>query len=513
MSNDAAGLRQKTRSGFLWAFAGAGAQNILQFVVLLVLARYLSADEFGVVNLSLIIVGFSALFSNMGAGPAIVQRYTLTSGHIKAAFIVSSVLGAAIGAVLWGLSDVLAHFFRMEELRSVVQIFALIFPLGGLTVVPEALLQREMRFKYLSALQVASYAAGYGVAGIGLAILDFGIWSLVGAHLVQTAIRTIGLWSAYPPLRLLRQPGRIGKRTVFELLRFGGGASLDQLGNYAALQGDNVLIGRWLGADALGIYGRAYQLAVLPATLLGQVLDKVLFSSMSKVQQDMAAFRASYVRNLAYVNEFVVPLTVYCIAFAPNIIEWVLGGAWSAAVRPFQILCLGMMFRTGYKVSNSAALALGLVYQRALRQWIYVALVIAGTLAGLRWGLPGAAFGVLAAIAIHYWNMMALCRRGLGLGWRELIRLHYPALAAAVWLGFGMWLGLMLLARIQAGSFLELVLGGGMLVSLYAALVWLVPEFMLGIDREGIKRTLTRITKFARAGNRGVQRAESGEQP
>lgn len=505
-------MRQKTRSGFLWAFAGSGAQNILQFAVLLVLARYLSADEFGLVNLSLIIVEFAALFSNMGAGPAIVQRYTLKNEHIRAAVLISSILGVAVGALLWAISGAIAHFFRMAELQIVVQIFALIFPLGSLTVVSEALLQREMRFKYLSALQVISYAVGYGVVGVGMAVMDFGIWALVSAHLVQTAIRTVALWIAYPPVRWLRRPEPVSKQAILELLRFGGGASLDQLGNYAALQGDKALIGRWLGADALGIYGRAYQLAVLPATLLGQVLDKVLFSSMSKVQHDAAVFRASYLTNLTYVNGFVIPVTVYCIALAPSIINVVLGGAWASVVWPFQILCLGMIFRTGYKVSNSAALALGLVYQRALRQWIYVVLVAAGALIGLQWGLPGAAFGVLAAIAIHHVNMMVLCMSHLGVGWREVLRIHSPVLIAAVWLGAGMWLSLLLFARIQVGSFVQLVLGGIIIVLLYAALVWLIPQQMLGIDRESIKRMLTRITKVARAGNRGIQRAEGGEQ-
>lgn len=420
-------LNRRTLSGMLWVLLGSGAQQAMQFVVLIALARLLRPQDFGLVNLALVVIGFSAIFVQMGIGTAIVQKQEVTRREQGIGFTLSFCVGIASGLAMWLAAPLVGELLHNEPLNPILRGLSVVFPLLGLSVVPEAMLQRELRFRLLVRSQMASYFIGYVLVGLGCAWYGLGVWSLVAAHLVQVTLRTALLLYVSPPRLLYAWRWREAR----QLLSFGGGSALDYLFNYAALQGDNVVVGRTLGASAVGIYGRAYQLAALPATLLGQVLDKVLFSAMSRSQDDRQHTVAAFRRSVSATAFAVIPLTAVCWVLAPELIRVLLGGGWEEAILPFQILTAGMFFRTGYKISNSFALAQGKVYQRALRQFVYMAAVLGGASFGVRFGVTGVAAAVLAAIALNYALMAQLALRTLRLGWRDFLLLHVPGLCMA----------------------------------------------------------------------------------
>ncbi|SFF25262.1 polysaccharide transporter, PST family [Paenibacillus algorifonticola] len=487
-----AGLTRRTRKGFLWAFTGTGLQNVIQMVVLVVLARFVGAEEFGLINLALVIVSFSTLFASIGVGPAIIQRKEIQTVDLQVSFFISSMLGVVVAATLWLSSDLLADFFKMPQLAAVLGILALVFPLNGVSIVSEALLQRELKFRQLSLSQIVSYTAGYGIVGITLGVYGYGIWALLTAHLVQTAIRFTMLIAAQPP-RFLREKTSGHVQAAKSLLKFGGGATIDSLSNYLAVQSDNLIIGRGLGAAALGLYGRAYQLAVLPATLLGQVLDKVLFSSMSKLQDDLQQLKASYIRSISYTSLLVAPISVICYLLASEIVAVVLGSGWTEVVIPFQILCIGMLFRTTYKISNSLVLARGYVYKRASRQVLYVLFVISGAVIGMRWGLSGAAYGVLIAISLHYFNMLYLCKTILSCTWRELGKAHLPALLGSAWMLIGLYAVTEAIRPLGWVSFVNLVVSGIFAIVWFAVVVLLFPKVMVHTSRTALRSKMQQV--------------------
>ena len=126
-------------------------------------------------------------------------------------------------------------------------------------------MQRQFRFRWLAVVQVVSYGVGFGIVGLGLALTGHGAWSLVAAQLTQSVVGCgISLW-----LQPHEKQPQVDLSAARELIRFGGGFTAARAGNYVATQGDNAVVGRWLGAEMLGLYGRAFQLVVMPATLLG----------------------------------------------------------------------------------------------------------------------------------------------------------------------------------------------------------------------------------------------------
>ena len=153
-------LTHRTVKGMAWTAFGSGAMAVLKILVLVLLTRLLSPADFGVVGAALIIITFSLTFSQLGLGPALVQRPVLEPGHISTAFFASTAFGFLVAAVVWLIAPLLAAFFRMEQLTLVVRWLAVVFPILGLTTVAENLIQRDLRFRLLANTDVIAYAVG-----------------------------------------------------------------------------------------------------------------------------------------------------------------------------------------------------------------------------------------------------------------------------------------------------------------------------------------------------------------
>ena len=215
-------LTNRTVYGFIWLFTGTNAQAVLQLVVMIILARLLTPVDFGVVGMAMVVVGFSQIFSQLGVGPAIVQIANLSKVHIKAGFTLSVMLSCFVGMIILLSAPLFARFFRMTDLQPVIQVLALVFPITGLSVIGEALLQRDMQFKKLAIINMTSYALGYGTVGVVFALSGWGVWSLVFAQIGQAAIKAI-------IILLLKQEavGFVIKSVELKrLLNFGTGLSL-----------------------------------------------------------------------------------------------------------------------------------------------------------------------------------------------------------------------------------------------------------------------------------------------
>ena len=426
MNNPKRRLSHQIFAGLLWTSWGKGARTVLQFVVLVLLARLMTPHEFGVIGAAMIIVGFSEIFTKIGLGPAIVQREVLESRHLKTATFVSLLMSILIAVVIWMLAPLIARFFDYEGMESVIEALTFLFPIKGFTLVADSLAQRNLNFKLLATSGTISLFIGYFFVGIGLALLGFGVWALVAAHLVTAVVRALPLLWQYPLSGI-----RPERKAFNELIYFGGGYTIARVANYGALELDYLVVGHFLGLTALGFYGRAYQLMSVPASALGQILDDVLFPSMSKIQNNQNRLGAIYLRGVSLIALVMLPISVVGFILAPEIVRAVLGWKWAAVVIPFRILLVGLLMRTSYKMSDSLTRAKGAVYNRAWRQVIYAALVFAGAIIGQEWGISGVAVGVLAAVTINFLLMAQMSLTLLNETWWNFIKAHgNPALLA-----------------------------------------------------------------------------------
>lgn len=487
-------LTHQTVAGMLWMIYGKVAFAILQLFILGVLARLLTPADFGVVSAAAVVIGFSAIVSQLGLGPALVQRPDLERRHIETAFTASVVLGLFLGALIYFGAPFAASFLHMPTVTPVLHVLAWVFPLQGLQTVASSLMSRELRFRWLANLDVITYAIGYGMVGVAGAVLGWGVWALVAAQMSQTLLKTAVLLTQHPP----HFAHSTDAQAFRELMYFGGGFTAARIANYIALNGDNMTVGRFLGPSALGYYGRAYSLMSAPAYGFGTVLDAVLFPAMAKVQDDPLRLSAAYRRGVALIALLVLMPSLVIILLAPEVIHVALGTRWTAVVVPFQILAIGMLFRTSYKMSDSITRSTGAVYRRAWRQALYAVLVVGGAWIGQHWGLAGVAWGTLAALTI---NFLMMAQLGLDVGhlsWGAFWRAHQPAVyltvacAPVIWGSAALlrqW-GLPPVAIVVAVSLLAV--GTALLLVVRAPTVFLGPDgqWMLETLRSFVRKVL-----------------------
>jgi PST family polysaccharide transporter len=479
-------LTHLTLDGMLWTGGGKATRALLQLVVLAVLSRLVSAVDFGVLSAALVVIGLSQIFARLGLGPALVQIPELEPRHLRAAFTLSVLTSFAWAGGLWLAAPAIAAFYRIDQVEPVLRALVWMFPLSGIAVVSGSLLQRELKFRWLAQREVASYLIGYGVVGIALAISGWGVWALVWGNLAQAAVNTLLLLLGRPPLFSL-WPDR---RSLSELTYFSGGFTIGRIANYLATQGDNLVTGRWLGAAALGIYGRAYQLMAVPSMLFGDVLDNVLFPSLARLQGQPARLGTAYVRGISLIALAMLPASAILVVLSPEFIRVVLGPRWDAVVAPFQILASCMLFRTSYKMSDSLSRATGSVYRRAWRQVVYATLVIVGAWIGHFWGVTGVAAAVSLALVVNFVSMAQLSLSVCGLTWGRFLRAHGPAFALAVICGLVAWGSVSLLRQAGLPAVVRLVVAGSLSVLTGLGLLRYRPEQFLGPEGTWMLQTL-----------------------
>ncbi|MCB9100071.1 MAG: lipopolysaccharide biosynthesis protein [Anaerolineales bacterium] len=471
-------LGSRTLNGLFWMFSGTIVQAVLRILILAILARLLTPQDYGLVGAALVVVNFSQIFSQFGMASALIQRPQLEERHLRTALTIFTISGLLIGGAIAVSAPLIASFFQMDNLTPILWVAALAFPLIGLIAAPTALLRRKLQFRLLAAINVVTYVGGYGVIGIILAWLGFGAWALVGASLAQSIINLIILLFVQP---YPKKP-QIDREAFRELVYFSGGFTLDDITNYIAVNGDNVIVGRGLGAEALGFYGRAYQLLVFPVSLFGNVIDQVLFPSMAKVQGNVDQLSLVYRRGMTLTALFYLPLSAAAIVLAPEIISVVLGSTWGEVVLPFQILAAGMLFRAS-KINNATvAKATGDVYKRAWRQGLYALFVLIGALVGQNWGITGVAIGVFIALAIYFTLMAQLTLSLLSMSWRDLLIICQPALLVTIITLAQIWLVSTVLRNLAMPP--VVVLLGSCLITGIGLLIlgYLNPQFLLGQD-------------------------------
>lgn len=428
-------LQRSALDGFLWLSAGNGVRAVLKIGVLAILGRLLTPADFGLVAAAAAVVWFTMVFSSLGVGPALVQRRELEPEHISTSFAFSLFLGITLGAAVALFAPAIARVFRLDGLAPVLRGIAIVFPISALSTVSYCLLQRQLRFRAIAGAELISYALGYGGVGVGMALLGYGVWALVGAEVAKEAVKTALLLVALPGSRRVS----FHPRAFMELLRFGSGYTAGGIATYIALEADSLVVARYLGASALGLYGRAYELMLVPAKALGEVLNKILFPALSRVQDDPGRLALGYRRALGVTALIVVPVSVGIFVLAPEIVVTLLGGQWLGAVAPLRILIVATYFQVGYMVGQSAANATGIVYGTAWRSAAYAVLVVVGAIVGQRWGIVGVAVGVAFAITVNFLLVAQLNARVTGLSSRDFVALHLPALSLAALTALVVW--------------------------------------------------------------------------
>ncbi len=421
-------LARRTITAAQWQTASSVVKGVLQFGVSVLLARLLTPTDFGLVALALVVVGFAQMVVDLGLGPAIVQHERLTDRHVRVSFTASTLIGLSVAVALLLAAPLFAPLLRSPSVPGVLRWLSLLFVFSGLGATARALLGRRLDFRGVFFTNLISYGVGYALVAVTLALLGFGVWSLVFGALVQA------LLDAAVSIGLVRHPLRplLAGREIRDLLGFGLGVIANRSVVYASMNGDNFVVGSWLGAHFLGLYSRAFQLMMLPLMHLGSITWSILFAAYSQLRADRDRARRAYLKGVQLTALVIAPLMAGMAVAGPHLIVGLYGPQWAAATLPFQILCGVGLFRGVYEMTGALTHAFGKVYAEFRRQALYAVLVVAAALVGSRWGIAGVAVGMAGAVMFMYFAMAQLGVRITGCRWREFFAAQAPGVALAL---------------------------------------------------------------------------------
>lgn len=380
------GLSTKVARGISWTLLGSWLGAAVQIGTTVVLARLLTPDDFGLMAMALTLTVLVSQFRQLGLSQAVVQRVDLRWDQVNALFWINAVAGVVLAALVAASGFPLAAFYSEPALIPICLVLGAGFIVSGLSVQHGALLNRTMQFRRI-ALRNLTAGVLSSAAAVAAALLGMGVWSLVVQNVSALVLATLLNWLAVPwrPAR----PRHL--RRALPLLTFGAHVSIATTFHTVSRQADNVIIGRFLDAGALGLYTRAYSLLMLPLTQLKTPVQAVMVPALAALQEDPVRYRHAYrvaISGLAHVG---MPVVVIMMTVAHELIDVMLGPQWSRAAGIFQLLALVGFIQL---VSTTT----GWIYTstgrgRAYASWALISSVVtvAGFAVGVRWGVEGVA--------------------------------------------------------------------------------------------------------------------------
>jgi PST family polysaccharide transporter len=408
-------LKKRTVRAGVFNVGAQAAKLMLQTATTMVLARLLSAEDFGLQGMALALTNFLLVFGGAGLGAATINRPEITQEQISTLFWINVALGAGLAGLTAVLAPTLATFYNEPRLHWIIVFLGLSFILSGLAAQHQALIQREMRFVTLAKIDLLSLAIS-SAASVLMALLGWRYWALVGMTLIGAVVRAVGVWCAIPWI-----PGPPRRRCgVLPMLHFGWLGICNNLIVFLAWNADNILLGRFWGAQALGLYGRAYQLATLPINQLNAATTSVAFSALSRIQDDPDRLARSFLRGYSLLLSLTVPITISCAIFAEELVYVVLGAKWMEAAPVFRLLApTGFVFALANPFS-SLVMSTGQMGRLLAMSAATTPLVLIGIILGLRNGPEGVALGYSVAMVLLIIPIAAWSKRGTKVTWQDL---------------------------------------------------------------------------------------------
>lgn len=420
-------LKERAVRGGFARICAQGGTFVVRIGSLAVLARLLEPRDFGLVGMVTAVIGVLGIFRDFGLSTASVQRSTVTEEQMSTLFWINLLVGTVLAVLGVAAAPVVVTFYHEPRLFGVMVVLATGFVFNAAGVQHSSLLQRQMRFTTLAMIDMVALVVSTVVA-IGMAFRGLGYWSLCALTVIPPVISTISVWlfARWIPGMPHRQ---IGIRSI---VRFGGTVTLNSLVIYVAYNLEKVLLGRYWGAESIGIYGRAYTLISTPTDSINSAVGGVAFSALARVQDDPPRFRTYFLKGYSLVLALTVPATFFCALFGNDIILVVLGAKWKDAAPILRLLAPTILAFAMINPLGWLLIALGLVGRSLKIALVIAPLVIAGYLLGLHYGPKGVALGYSAAMMLWLVPHILWCIRGTPITFRDILTVVARPLASSI---------------------------------------------------------------------------------
>lgn len=456
-------MSQVARS-FAWSAVERFSVQGISFLLSIIIARIVSPSSYGLIVMVQIFLSFSQLFIDSGFSNALIQKKDSDETDFCTVFFFN--LGVAIGLylILFFLAPLIAKFYEEPRLTSVTRIISLNLILSSLSIVQKTRLTINLDFKTQTRAGLIAVIIS-GTIGVICAYKGLEVWALVVQGVVNQFIISVALmffsrWWPKPIFSI---------QSFKRLFGFGSKLMLANILSSLYVNLTNLVIGKKYSSADLALYNRGFNLSQFPSTNLSDVLNRVIYPIIVRVQDDIEALRKEYLKYLHLSYYIILPLMGLLFVLARPLIDALLTEKWLDAVPYLQIFCINFMFYPLQLQSGNPVAALGhsgilLKAQIVKRIVSFVILIFSLTIS-----IPAVCWGILASSAIEVFINIYICRKEIKIGFRE----HLKTLLDVILIVGIICVIVFFTVKLIPNSMLKVLIGGFMGITLYLLATWI----------------------------------------
>lgn len=404
---------------------------LLQTGSTVIMARLLTPQDYGLLAMVIAITGFVALFKDMGLSMATIQKADISHSQVTNLFWLNVAVSLALALILAAVAPIISWFYGEPRLTWITLALAGTFLFSGLSVQHQALLSRQMLFKVIAVIEIGSMGIGI-ITGIILAWYGARYWALVGLSGASALSSMILVWAFCgwrPSL-----PFRASR--IFSMVKFGAQITGFDIVNYFARNFDSILLGRYWGANVLGLYSKAYGIMMLPISQVRAPLNAVAIPALSHLQNDPIRYRKYYIKLITLIAFITMPLMAFLFVCAGQVIYLLLGSQWIGAVAIFKILCINAFVQPAMGTTGLVLISLGQSKRYFILGIINSTVITISFFLGLRWGAIGVAIAYTIAIYIIFIPTMRFSFKRTPISTTDFFSAIFRPVIASLIMGF-----------------------------------------------------------------------------
>lgn len=418
-------LKEKAIKSVGWQLLNIIVQALGNLVYIFVLSRILTPSVFGEFAIAGVILALILTFTEFGFGAALIQLKTINQYHISAAFLTSFLIGIVFSALLITLAAFISSYFNYSIQPSVIKLLSLILIIAPIGVISKSLLIRKLDYESLFKANTISYIIGNIIVTIWLALNGYGIFAIIIGHICTQLILTI-LQLYYNPISI---SFKRGTRELKEILKFGFGLTSVRFLNQLSNEVDKLVLAKFIPSTSLGMYERSQKIQVLPLTFISGALDGIVFSLLSKFQENLKKVSRYFFSFLNLISFLTIYLSITIFFLSEEIIAILLGPQWKDAVLVLKIISGLIFFQTFSRFADSLVRSLNEFKKSFIIKVVFTVTIIVLTYMGYKnYGLQGALFGILLSNIMHSFLMVLLANNITKTPFRNFISQFIPVL-------------------------------------------------------------------------------------
>jgi len=423
-------IGRQIKNGIIWGTLGQFSTQFASFILTIVMARLIAPEYFGKIAMVDTVIALLGLFAGLGFDSSLQQKKEVENNLLSSFFWFNIFLGSLLSIGFFSSGKLIEQFYSEENVSFIVKCLSPVFLLNSIGATHQIIARRRLNFKLISTLRFVNLLIG-GTVGLAFAYNRSYLLALIVPRLLQSSLSSLTFFFA------IRWKPRLffSLDNLKDLKNYSGQMLLVMLFNYVFRNMDNILIGKLLGGNSLGLYSKSYSLLRLPINNISGIISTVLFPAFSQIQDNKEQLKSILTKVLGAISFFSFPLMTTLFVATDTIIFLVLGENWMEIVNIVKVFCfLGILqsISSATTVLYKSQGRLGLMLKVGIPLSIPIVLSI---LIGAQWGILGVAFCYSIAASINAIVNTFFATRLIGLTMSEIGRALMPAFVSSIVMG------------------------------------------------------------------------------